>query len=79
MIDGWNYRLIRDGDGYLGIHEVYYDSKGNIVNWTDEVSLYGETAEDLRKQLEDAISKPILVCTIKDGEQTLVSEGQNDA
>jgi len=60
----WNYRLIRDDEGYLGFHEVYYDKDGHILGCTEnQVSLWAETTEGLRKQFEDAVSKPILTHT----------------
>jgi hypothetical protein len=63
----WNYRVIvYPEDGYLAVHEVYYD-KGKPKYWTEGptgVSGYtkGECLVSM-KQMADAFNKPFL--TIK--------------
>lgn len=48
-LDGkWNRRVVRDANGSLAIHEVYYDSEGNITAWTE----HGENAVDHEEGLE---------------------------
>lgn len=67
----WNYRVIRrDGNDHsgsvscYGIHEVYYDDTGGVTMYTkDPMDPFGESVEELRKNLEDmllAVDKPFL-------------------
>ena len=61
----WNYRVI-ERNGYLQIHEVYYDEGGVSKHlWTeDPVIIGGETLEELQQAYEWfglAISRSILV------------------
>ncbi len=57
-------RLGRDGDPYYGIHEVYYDDSGKVEGYTDDaVSPFGETEEELRRDIERmmrAFQHPVL-------------------
>lgn len=46
----WNYRVINT-DGMLGIHEVYYNKKGEIEYWTEEP--VGPVGENKGELLED--------------------------
>ncbi len=59
----WNYRVVRK-NGYLGIHEVYYDDSGNIHNLSIEpVSLVYEDLEQIKTNLEwmmDALGKNVI-------------------
>ena len=60
----WNYRILRYDSGEVGIHEVYYDDKGNPENCTqDPVGIVGDDVEELRDvlaQYGEAFKKPIL-------------------
>lgn len=77
----WNHRIIHeyhektDSHTYQ-IHEVYYDDVGIIEGWTESaVGPFGETPSELREDiryLRNAFQKPILILTIKDGEEVLV-------
>ena len=46
----WNYRLVKykdEREGY-GIHEVYYDDKGDIDAWEDmPADLVGDSPEEM--------------------------------
>lgn len=59
----WNYRVVSSEDGY-SIHEVYYKADGSIEAYTlNPVNSYGETAEELKADLEmmlAAFNKPVL-------------------
>jgi len=74
-ISHWDYRILRGEDGYHTIGEVYYDSKGDPVGWTDpdeSVSPFGETVEELISSLKSMLSatnKPVF---------TPPKENQND-
>lgn len=46
----WNYKVVQH-DGYVGLHEVYYNKDGTIVGWTDPVQI-GNDLEDLKGSLE---------------------------
>jgi hypothetical protein len=60
----WNYRVINKG-GIYGIHDVYYNSRGNIVSIGDNaVYPSGGSFEELRGdmgRLFSALGKPVLV------------------
>lgn len=72
----WNYRILRQPNGTLAIHEVYYDNKGNPKLWTSEpVDVGGETLDDLRaelKYMQFALKRPIL--TVDATGERLVAE-----
>lgn len=59
----WNYRVVNK-DGYLGIHEVYYDEKGLPTSCTeDPTRLSEENLDELKHTLllyEKAAQKEIL-------------------
>jgi hypothetical protein len=59
----WNYRVVKK-NGYLGIHEAYYDDSGNIRSLTiDPVSNVYEDLEELKTNLEfmmDALEKSVV-------------------
>jgi hypothetical protein len=61
----WNYRVLKHDDGYLALHEVYYNKDGEIVLHSAEaMAPGGETLEELRQDLLSmaaALSKPVLV------------------
>lgn len=70
---GWNHRVVRhvnpspldkDEEYYYQVHEVYYNSDGEVTMMTKEgVSPYGNNIEDLTEILEwmtKALTKPIL-------------------
>ncbi len=64
----WNYRIIRDGEGNLGLHEVFYDDDGAPRSCTQNPISFGADAEEgkdgiitaLEHALSDAREKPIL-------------------
>lgn len=61
----WNYRIVRNADGFLEMREVYYDKSGT-PNAMTEGGIYacGETLSEVASDLElmsEALSKPILV------------------
>lgn len=64
----WNYRIIKSEDGYLALHEVFYDEDGNPSSCTEKpVSFIADPDEgiegitiSLERALSDAKSKPIL-------------------
>ena len=61
----WNYRVMRYPDGYLGIHEVYYDDgEGTVNGYTVEaVPVSGEDKEAIQSTLQmmlAALDKPTL-------------------
>ena len=65
----WNYRVVsrQDRDDLseqFGIHEVYYDSSGQIEAWTEEpCTPFGESLAELTADMElmgQALSKPPL-------------------
>ncbi len=64
----WNYRVIKvdthPDDVIFSIHEVYYDSKGEIGSCTESaVGIISESSEGLLKQIEEmkkAFSYPVL-------------------
>lgn len=66
----WNYRIIKRDlrrPSYFAVHEVFYNDKGKITNWTsDAIDLTGKNPRDITKTvhmiLED-IKTPVLVET----------------
>lgn len=62
--DHWNYRVMLDRSGRVGIREVYYNNDGEIVDWTTErMDPWGETIEELKLDLDkfnEALDKPVL-------------------
>ena len=64
----WNYRIIKNEDGYLALHEVFYDDDGNPSSCTEKpVSFIADPDEgikgitiSLERALSDAKSKPVL-------------------
>lgn len=62
-LGGWNHRLIRR-DGYVSIHEVFYDESGNLKFYAENpTSLTAETVDDLKgewEQIASAFDKPVL-------------------
>jgi hypothetical protein len=59
----WNYGVVKK-NGYLGIHEAYYDDTGNIDSLSVEpVSPVYEDLDELKTNLElmaDALVKSII-------------------
>ena len=55
----WNYRVCKrtytesgEPEVYYGIHETYYDDKGNICAITqDLIDVFGESIEELKETL----------------------------
>lgn len=90
----WNYRIIekyhKDTDSTTyHIHEVFYDSKGNIEAWTEPIEPMGETLEELRSDMNLmllAFEKPVLTekmieasISSKDSEfKTMLKEAKED-
>jgi ribosomal protein S3 len=63
----WNYRIIKHGSAkhnHFAIHEVFYDDKGKITNWTERpIDIIGESKADIKrilKQMTLDIETPIL-------------------
>ena len=68
----WNYRIIKRTveippdyiEDHYAIYEVYYNSEGNIIAWTENPMYpYGLSADELYKDLQsmsEAYNKPIL-------------------
>ena len=60
----WNYRVIRNTDSELAIHEVYYGKKGRVTAYTAQpIALYGATLEGLIADMvwqREALFRPIL-------------------
>ena len=52
-ISGWNYRIFKykDNRGY-GVHEAHYDKKNNVIGWTTEAIIVGDTVQELFEVLE---------------------------
>lgn len=77
----WNNRVIRVYNEFLEsfsyeIHEVYYDTAGNPVSWTENAtSLTGEDVYSLKVQLTrmlECCDRPVLTLTKVDGEEKLI-------
>ena len=51
----WNYRIIKDGDTY-GMHEVFYNEKGEIALHSENPDVIGESVDDIIKSLELMLS-----------------------
>ena len=47
----WNYRIIKDGDTY-GLHEVFYNEKGEIALHSENPDVIGESVDEIIKSLE---------------------------
>ncbi len=48
----WNYRVMKETDGCLGIHEVYYnDVTGKPEGWTERAFVIGDDLDELRSAL----------------------------
>lgn len=67
----WNYRIVSYGNGYYGLHEVYYDAGDEAESMTDDpVGFIGESPEELIKEVKFAIKeakkKPVLDISWKD-------------
>jgi len=60
----WDYRIIRNTDSELAVHEVYYGKKGRITAYTAQpIALYGTTLEDLIEDMswqQAALCHPVL-------------------
>lgn len=64
----WNYRLIRHpadprhpfSEAWIGLHEVYYDSDGEVVAWSEKPITFAcdadEGREGIVKSLERALT-----------------------
>lgn len=63
----WNYRIIdwEEDGGYMAIHEVFYDSKGEVEFYTERpIEVAGGNKTEILNQLgmmtKDAKKHPIL-------------------
>lgn len=60
----WHYRLLRQQDGSLGVHEVYQDKRGNLKAYRDtplpEMDADDTFASGYRIALRKAQERPIL-------------------
>jgi hypothetical protein len=62
----WNYRVMARKEGEetnLYISEVYYDSNGSTIGWTEGKEVYGESIDELNQTLTwmlESLDKPIL-------------------
>lgn len=54
----WNYRLVRDKNGVISIHEVYYDDNGNPEGMTKPITIqaFEDEGED-EKTILDILEK----------------------
>jgi hypothetical protein len=55
---------MKDADGNFTIREVFYNEEKSIEGWTDEVSPFGETLEEITNDLGymlSALEKEVLV------------------
>ena len=52
----WNNRIVKhekDDSVWYSVHEVFYNENGGINGFTEEpITILGETAEDVKTQLE---------------------------
>lgn len=60
----WNYRIIKDKDGYW-LAEVLSDDKGKVQGWYKRPDMVCTTREELLAELkliyEDALKSPVMV------------------
>lgn len=65
MIQKTEFRVVKTGQGFFEIHEVYYDNSGKIVTSSRHAtSLREQTLNDLINKLErisNATSKNVLI------------------
>ena len=47
----WNYRVFKYKEGGIGLHEVYYNDKGQIQGFTQEPVISGDHIKDLLSYL----------------------------
>tara|TARA_R110000822_G_scaffold35865_9_gene100936 strand:+ start:566 stop:877 length:312 start_codon:yes stop_codon:yes gene_type:complete len=47
----WNYRMIKDLDGY-GLYEVFYNDKGEISAHSKNPDIYGDSVKEIISSLE---------------------------
>ncbi len=63
-ISNWNYRVVLNDDNTWCLREVYYDSSGEVVGWTqNDASPFGETVDGLVRDfalMEEAFKLPVL-------------------
>ena len=74
----WNYRAIKDKDGSVCLHEVYYNDDGSIMSWTVNPVAFASihSVDDLVQGLEMAISdlKKYPILNITDLEEQFFKE-----
>jgi hypothetical protein len=63
----WNYRIIKHDETkrtYFAIHEVFYNDKGKITNWTEQpIDITGESKVEIKRILKKMtldIETPVL-------------------
>ena len=64
----WNYRIIHYTAGGYGLHEVFYDDKGEVEGWTDQAIDFGCDEDEgkegviksLKLALKDAKRQPVM-------------------
>ena len=63
----WNYRIVKHDTGktaYFAVHEVFYDDKGKVTNWTaDPIDIVGDNKSEVvktLKQMTSDITTPVL-------------------
>lgn len=65
----WNFRVVEheypyDEDGFFAIHEVFYDSKGEVRSWTEfPVGVYTKRIKDMPEMfstMQQALALPVL-------------------
>jgi hypothetical protein len=64
----WNYRIIKLDQtkrGYFAVHEVFYNDKGKITNWTEHpIDITGESKVEIKrilKQMTLDVETPVLI------------------
>lgn len=64
----WNYRIVkhdRSKHCYFAIHEVFYNTKGKVTNWTEKpIDIVGDSKADIKRLLKQMIldiETPILI------------------
>jgi hypothetical protein len=61
----WNYRVVKEEDGFYSICEVYYNKDGKIDGWISAPTFIfeGSSVKELQENLDrvrKAFDKPIL-------------------
>lgn len=60
LINNWDYRIVKNAEGILKIHQIFYKDDGTIYGMAEEeISIEGNELEELEVEFE-AISKAFL-------------------